>query len=63
MAGELGISKEAKLELAAALPKLAPTLLGGGLGKADMKPIELEIEGNAKPRCSRCYSVPEMHGH
>jgi len=44
MVDELDISNETKQKLTTALAKFASTLFGGGLGKVDMKPIELEIK-------------------
>ena len=36
------------------------TLFSGGLGKVDMKPINIKLKKGCKPHASRHYSVPKM---
>jgi len=62
MVEDLDIPPSTKGGLTKSLQKPAPTLFGGGLGKVGVGPIELDLEDNAKPYCSRYYSVPKAYG-
>ena len=56
MVNDLDVAKETKQKLKQTLKKY-PTLFGGGLGTLDMKPVEIELQPNAKPYASKFYNV------
>ena len=59
MVKDLDISKSLKEKLKYMLNN-HKTLFSGGLGKVDMKPINIKLKKGCKPHASRHYSVPKM---
>ena len=41
--------------------KKSEDIFDGTLGTWNTTPVELELKDNAKPMCSRPYSVPKLH--
>ena len=60
MVSKLDVPRDTKRKLAKSLKKFN-TLFGGGLGKLDMEPIDIELKEGTKPYAGRYYNVPKAY--
>ena len=60
MVNNLDIKRDTKRKLTKTLKKFS-TLFGGGLGKVDMKPIDIELKEGTTPYASTYYNVPKAY--
>ena len=58
---DLDIAKSTKQKLKQTLKKY-PTLYGGGLGRSEMRPVEIELIPDTKLYTSKFYKVPIAYG-
>ena len=60
MVEKLDVKRDIKRKLSKTL-KQFKTLFGGGLGKVNTKPIDLEIKEGTKPYATTYYNIPKMY--
>ena len=60
MVKDLDVPLEMKRKLTAKLKKFK-TLFGGGLGKLDIEPIDIELKPGTKPYTGKYYNVPKVY--
>ena len=60
MVKDLDVPRETKRKLTAKLKKFK-TLFGGGLGKLDIEPINIELKPGTKPYAGKYYNVPKAY--
>ena len=60
MVNNLDIRRDTKRKLTQTLKKFG-TLFGGGLGKVDMKSIDIELKEGTTPYAGRYYNVPKAY--